>query len=315
MTMPTVVGLLGFGEAGSAVARGLAAGWRDAAPAGANAPRRLLAVDTVLDADERGRTLGAEARRLGVAIERDYTAALSEADLVFSMVPGDAALDAASSLARVLKPGALVLDLCTVTGAMAEADQAAIEAAGGRYVDVAVMGTFLGHGHKAPMLLAGPDAPEAAEWMTAQGFAVRVLGPKPGSASSVKMLRSILIKGLEALAVESLVAAREQNLLEEVLDCLGDVDLVPFRTYLSTLLSTHVVHATRRLEEMELVGRTLRETGIEPLMTEAIQRSHRRTVEAGILPADGKVPDFETAVRTLSDRVVRPVAPAKPQKP
>lgn len=306
MTMPTVVGLLGFGEAGSAVARGLAGGWRVNAPAGSNAARRLVAVDVALDADPRGRALGAEARRLEVAITGGYTAALSEADMVFSMVPGDASFEAASSLARVLKPGALVLDLCTITGAMAEADRAVIEAAGGRYVDVAVMGTFHSLGHKAPMLLAGPDADEAAEWMAAQGFDVKVLGPKPGSASSVKMLRSVLIKGIEALAVESLVAAREQNLLEEVLGCLGDVDLVPFRTYLSTLLSTHIVHATRRLEEMELVGRTLRETGIEPLMTEAIQRSHRRTVEAGILPADGRVPPLDVALKLLAEGVVKP---------
>ncbi len=310
MSIPTVVGLLGFGEAGSAVARGLAAGWRRDAPVGANAPRRLVAVDTALDRDARGRALGEEARRLDVGITAGYTAALSEADIVFSMVPGDDAGHAAAALAQVLKPGALVLDLCTITGAMAEADRALIEAAGGRYVDVAVMGTFHSLGHKAPMLLAGADAPEAAAWMTAQGFDVKVLGPKPGSASSVKMLRSVLIKGLEALAVESLVAAREQGLLDEVLGCLGDVDLVPFRTYLSTLVSTHLVHATRRLEEMELVGRTLRETGVEPLMTEAIQRSHRRTVQAGVTPADGKVPPLDIALEALAERVVKPRRPA-----
>src|SRR4029434_1125835 len=81
--------------------------------------------------------------------------ALSEADLVICAVQGEHALDAASAAAPLLKKGAHYLDLCTVTGAMAEQDRAAIEAAGGRYVDVAVMGGFFKSGIKAPMLVAG----------------------------------------------------------------------------------------------------------------------------------------------------------------
>jgi 3-hydroxyisobutyrate dehydrogenase len=304
---PLTIALLGFGEAGVAVARGLgdAGGWRGQARAGDNRPRRLIAIDTALDRDDRGRALGAEARRLGVPIARHYTAALREADLIFSAVPGENALEAAMAAAPLLKPGAVYLDLCTVTGRMAEADRAVIEAAGARYVDVAVMGSFFGHGHKAPMILAGPDAPTAAAWMTAQGFAVTVLGPKPGSASAVKMLRSVMLKGIEALAVESLVTAQRQGLLDELLGCFGDLDLEPFHQTVGRLVSTHVVHARRRWEEMTLVEKTLLETGVEPLMTRAIAASHKRTVDAGIAPADGKVPPRDAALALLSARAVR----------
>src|SRR5436190_11833378 len=304
---PKVIALLGFGEAGSAIARGLAAGggWRSLSKPGDNIPRRLIAIDPALDKDARGTALGKEARRLEVAIADAYTEALGEADLVICAVQGEHALDAAAAAAPLLKKGAHYLDLCTVTGRMADEDRGAIEAAGGRYVDVAVMGGFFKSGIKAKMLVAGDGAEAAVAWMNANGFDAKYLGPRPGSASSVKMVRSVLMKGLEALGVEALVTAERQGILAEVLDCFGDVDLVDFRDHVSSLVQTHVVHARRRWEEMGLVARTLEETGVEPLMTRTTEQSLRRSVDAGIAPADGKVPKLDEALRLLSEKVVR----------
>ena len=304
---PRVIALLGFGEAGSAIARGLAAenGWRGPSKPGDNAPRRVIAIDPALDKDTRGTALGKEARRLEVAISDSYTEALAEADLVICAVQGEHALDAATSAAAFMKKGAHFLDLCTVTGKMADEDRDAIEKAGGRYVDIAVMGGFFKYGIKAPMLVAGDEAQAAVDWMNANGFDAKYLGPKPGSASSVKMVRSVLMKGLEALGVEALVTAERQGIREEVLECLADVDLVPFREHLSSLVQTHVVHARRRWEEMGLVAQTLRETGVEPKMTVTTEQTLRRSVEAGIAPADGKVPRLDEALKLLSEKVVR----------
>lgn len=304
---PRVIALLGFGEAGSAIAQGLCAegGWRGTARPGDNAPRRLIAIDTALDKDARGTTLGKAARALDVAISDSYTEALSEADLVICAVQGEHALEAAAAAAPLLKKGAHFLDLCTVTGKMSDEDRAEIEKGAGRYVDVAVMGGFFKQGIKAPMLVAGEDAEQAVTWMNANGFETKLLGPKPGSASSVKMLRSTLIKGVEALGVEALVTAKRQGILEEVLGCLSDADQMPFRDYIAMLVQTHIVHAHRRWEEMGLVAKTLRETGVDPLMTEAIERSHRRTVDAGIAPADGQVPSLDDALTILSEKVIR----------
>ena len=96
---PKVIALLGFGEAGSNIARGLTAegGWRAASKPGDNAPRRVIAIDTALDKDARGTALGKEARRLDVAISDRYTEALGEADLVICAVQGEHALSAAQS--------------------------------------------------------------------------------------------------------------------------------------------------------------------------------------------------------------------------
>jgi 3-hydroxyisobutyrate dehydrogenase-like beta-hydroxyacid dehydrogenase len=304
---PRVIALLGFGEAGTAIARGLAAegGWRGVSKPGDNAPRRLIAIDTALDKDARGTALGKEARRLDIAISADYTAALSEADLVISAVQGEFAIDAARAAAPLLKQGAHYLDLCTVTGKMSDADRAEIETGGGRYIDVAVMGGFFSQGIKAPMLVAGADVEPVVGWMKANGFVATALGPKPGSASSVKMVRSVLVKGIEALGVEALVTAQRQGILEEVLGCLGDADDMTLSGFITMLVRTHIVHAHRRWEEMGLVAQTLRETGVDPLMTEVIEKSHRRSVDAHIAPADGKVPSLEDALAILSDKVIR----------
>ena len=304
---PRVIALLGFGEAGSAIARGLCGegGWRGTARPGDNAPRRVIAIDTALDRDARGTALGKEARRLDIAIEGTYGEALREADLVICAVQGEHALEAATSAAPLLKKGAHYLDLCTITGKMSDEDRAPVEAAGGRYIDIAVMGGFFKQGIKAPMLVAGEDVEPVVAWMNDNGFVATVLGRKPGSASSVKMIRSVLIKGIEALGVEAYVTAQRQGILDEVMGCMGDVDDIGFANFVAMLVQTHIVHAHRRWEEMGLVGQTLRETGVTPLMTETIERSHRRTVDAGIAPADGQVPDLEQALAILSDQVIR----------
>ncbi|CAN5709192.1 NAD(P)-dependent oxidoreductase [soil metagenome] len=240
-----------------------------------------------------------------MAIDGSYTAALGEADLVICAVQGEHALGAAEAAAPFLKKGAHYLDLCTVTGRMSDVDRAPIEAAGGRYIDIAVMGGFFKQGIKAPMLVAGADVEPVVAWMNGNGFEATVLGPRPGSASAVKMVRSVLIKGVEALGVEAYVTAERQGILKEVMGCMGDVDQIGFANFVAMLVQTHIVHAQRRWEELGLVGQTLRETSVDPLMTETIERSHRRTVDAAIAPADGKVPTLEDALAILSDKVIR----------
>src|SRR5690349_23559931 len=105
---PRVIALLGFGEAGSAIARGLCkeTGWRGPSKPGDNAPRRVIAIDTALDKDSRGTALGKTARGLDVAISDSYTEALREADLVICAVQGEHALGAAASAGPLLKKGA-----------------------------------------------------------------------------------------------------------------------------------------------------------------------------------------------------------------
>ena len=299
---PTTVAHLGLGEGGTALARGFAeqSGWRQP---GSN--RSQLAIDIAADEGARGKAMAKRAAAMGVTLSRDYGKALSEAEFVTSTVTGDDALDAARSALEFLKPGTVFLDFNTITRKTAVEIATLMAPKGVQYVDVAVFGSFHAVGYKTPLLIAGKDTDRIVPWMEGLGFKVRVLNDRAGDASAVKMLRSIMVKGIEALAVECLVAAREQNLLEEVLDCFGDIDQATFRGMLDILVTTHIPHAKRRMEEVEKVNQNLVETGVAPLMSAATLANHRRTYEADVA-GEGKVPPMEEALRILADDVVKP---------
>ncbi len=298
---PKEIALLGFGEAGTAIGRGLVedCGWLEQG-------RRLVAVDIALDEGELGQAMRRRAEDLGIEIHAGYGPHLGAADLVIAVVTGDQSLEAARAAAACLGPGATYLDFNSITRAMAEADAEALAGSGAAYVDVADMGSFYRYGHRAPLLMAGEKAGEVAQSLSSLGFEIEVLGPVAGTASAVKILRSILMKGLEALGVEFMVAARHQGLLEEALACLGDVDKSGFRAFLENVTATHLVHAKRRHEEIELVNQMLRESGIEPLMSIATERSHFRTLASGATRPGGPVPTLEEALQILADEVVKP---------
>ncbi len=300
---PRMIALLGFGEAGSVIARDLCAegGWRDGAPA-----RELIAIDTACEDGARGAAMRVEAERRGVPLSRDYTAALGTADLVISVVTGTEARAAATMARPWLRPGTLYADVNSITGPETRVVAAALAHGGVDFVDVAAMGVFKVTGIATPLLLSGPRAPALAAFVAAVGGRARVLNETVGDASAVKILRSVLMKGLEALSVECLVAARRQGLVSEVLDNLGDVDAMGFAAFVRALATTHLVHAKRRLEEMEKAQQNLAESGVPALMTGATQRSHRRTVDAALDPAAVTDLDLDAALRILDEIVGRP---------
>jgi 3-hydroxyisobutyrate dehydrogenase-like beta-hydroxyacid dehydrogenase len=299
---PSVIALLGFGEAGSALARGFAeeSGWRHQ---GSN--RTILAVDCALGHGPRGQAMASRAAALGITLTNTYTPALAHAEVVTSTVTGNDAMEAARSALAYLQPGTVFLDFNTITRKTAQEIALLMDARGVQYIDVAVFGSFHAAGYRTPLLLAGKATDLVLPWLTHLGFVVKVLNDRAGDASAVKMLRSIMLKGIEALAVECLVAAQQQDLLDEVLDCFGDIDRATFRGLLDIVLTTHIPHVKRRMEEVQKVNENLLETGIEPLMSAATLHTLRRTFEAGV-PTAGVVPPLQEALQLLTEHVVRP---------
>jgi 3-hydroxyisobutyrate dehydrogenase-like beta-hydroxyacid dehydrogenase len=297
---PTVVAVLGLGEAGTALAAGLMREWR-----GADASRRVIAVDTALGDNLRGAAIQDRARDLGIAIEGHYTSALAAADVVFCVVTGVEAKHAARAARQFLRPGTLYFDINTLTGPQTMEIAAAMTKAGIDYVDFAAMGGFADCGHKVPFVLAGPAAERAADWMRPYGFVTRIMSARAGDASAVKIIRSVMVKGIEALGVECLVAARRADLLDEVLDCFSDIDARSFAGMVKSLTTTHPVHARRRMEEMDKAIENLRELGVDPFMSQRTRASHARTVASGVAPEDGALVSFEETIKLLSENVVK----------
>ncbi|MFT5175353.1 MAG: 3-hydroxyisobutyrate dehydrogenase [Gammaproteobacteria bacterium] len=295
----TAIATLGLGEAGTAITTGLAQAWRKDNPS-----RRILAVDTALGDNVRGAAINERALAIDLEIEGSYTKKLSDAGAVFCVVTGVEAKNAALAARDVLKPGTLFFDVNTLTGPQTADIAQEMAKAGIDYVDFAAMGGFASSGHQVPFLISGPAAQRAAAFLQPFGFNVQVMSARAGDASSVKIIRSVMAKGMEALSVECMVAAHRAGLVNEVLECFSDIDARTFAGMVKSLTTTHIVHAKRRMEEMDKAQENLIELGIRPLMSERTRESHARTVDAGVAPADARLTTFEEALEILSEKVV-----------
>jgi 3-hydroxyisobutyrate dehydrogenase-like beta-hydroxyacid dehydrogenase len=204
------------------------------------------------------------AKRDGLASHVSLDRALEQASVVLSLVTADQALAAAQSAAPHLVAGALYFDMNSVAPDTKRAAARAIEAAGGRYVDVAVMAPVDPAGLAVPLLLSGPHADEGAEVLRRLGFTnVRVLPGDVGRASSVKMIRSVMIKGIEALTAEMMAAADAAGVADEVLASLG----TDWPSKVAYNLERMATHGVRRAAEMEESAKTLTALGVDPVMT------------------------------------------------
>jgi 3-hydroxyisobutyrate dehydrogenase-like beta-hydroxyacid dehydrogenase len=135
-------------------------------------------------------------------------------------VTADQALAAAHHAADRLPVGALFLDCNSCAPQTKQASAALIEQAGGRYVDVAVMAPIYLLCHRAPMLVSGPHADAALELMRSLDMDVDDADGDVGRASAIKLVRSIMMKGLEALTVECLLAGRQLGVDDVVIASL-----------------------------------------------------------------------------------------------
>lgn len=246
--------LIGFGEAGRTFAA--AGGWRQTA--------RVYDIKTDMGGMAASEMRAAYAA-LDVAACDTSHEALNDAKLVLSLVTADQSTPAAQDAARHILPGTLFCDLNSVSPGRKRSNAAAIEAAGGRYVDVAVMAPVQPAALNVPLLISGPHADAAAEMLRDIGFAkIQICGAAIGAASATKMVRSVMIKGIEALTAEMILAADAAGVTEGVLASLGG----DWATKADYNLDRMLAHGTRRAAEMEEVALTLHELGIDPLMTE-----------------------------------------------
>lgn len=265
------VALIGFGEAGGIIGQDLAA-------KGVS----VRVYDRLLDDPLRRDAMKAKAMAAQVEAYESAAAAVQNVQLVISAVTAGSALSVATELADVLKPGQLFMDINSLAPATKQAARAALKHGGAHYVDAAVMAPVPPQRLQTPILLGGEEAAVLAAWLQPLGFNVRVVADRIGVASAIKMCRSIMIKGLEALTTECLATARKYDAEEMVLASLhksfpemGWNDAQPHY-----LISRVAEHGRRRAEEMEEVAKTAADVGITPHMSQAIVATQRGLVDS-----------------------------------
>lgn len=215
--------------------------------------------------------------------------AVAEADLVISAVTAAQDLAVARSVVPGLPRGAFFLDLNSCSPGQKVASAEIIESVGGRYVEAALMSPIGPKGIASPMLLGGPHAQAFLTAAANLGFAgASPYSPIVGPAAATKLCRSVVIKGFEALLMESLLAARHYGVEQAVLDSLSD--LLPLPSWNATahyMISRSIEHGSRRAEEMREAGLTVDEAGVAGLMSRAAaQRQERAAAHKDALSDD-----------------------------
>lgn len=259
--MQTVT-LIGFGEAGSTFAE--AGGWGDAA--------------RVYDIKDKQ----SECAAVGVVRCHSVADATNNSPAIVSLVTASQAKAVAEDVSQTIMPDAFYFDMNSVAPETKRAAAKRIHEAQGRYVDVAVMAPVYPAGMSVPLFLSGANAADGAVVLAELGFKnIRVVDGDIGKASSIKMIRSIMVKGIEALTAEMMLAAREAGVSDDVLQSLGP-EWAEKAKYNIERMTTH---GLRRAEEMGEVALTLDALGIEPLMTKATIARQREMADKGGLAA------------------------------
>jgi 3-hydroxyisobutyrate dehydrogenase-like beta-hydroxyacid dehydrogenase len=191
------------------------------------------------------------------------------ADVVVSAVTAGSAVAAAEPAAAALDRGAFYVDVNSVSPATKQAVASLVEAGGGRFVEAAIMTSVPPRGLKSPILLGGAHMAAFAEAMAPFAMDLSPYAERIGSASAVKMCRSVMVKGMEALFLESMVAARHYGVEDDVLASLKDMVDQDWERLGGYMMSRAITHGRRRAEEMREAARTVAEAGLEPLQSAA----------------------------------------------
>jgi 3-hydroxyisobutyrate dehydrogenase-like beta-hydroxyacid dehydrogenase len=253
------IGVIGYGEVGKTFAGGL----KDKAGV-----RQSAAWDLKFAQPAAREAELAHAKAAGVVAQASAQALCEACDLVISAVTASNTLAVAQQAAPFLRPGAIFLDLNSASPGTKQQAAALVDARGAHYVEAGVMTSVPPYGIRVPMLLGGAKAADLAQLFTAWGLDATPVSEKLGVASAIKMCRSVMIKGLEALVIESYATARQYGVEDHVLPTLVETfPSIDWSQQGAYFFSRVVQHGKRRAEEMREAANTVREAGFEPLMT------------------------------------------------
>lgn len=273
------IAFIGFGEAGSAIA----AGW------GAARAGDITVTDLKLEEEATRAPLIARCTELGVRPCTSKADALAGAEIILSTVTADQAVHAARQAAPHLAPGAVFLDCNSCAPNAKRESEGAIHAAGGRYVDVAIMSPIYPARHLSPCLISGAHTDTVAPMLAALPMNATVVEGPVGRASAIKMIRSVLVKGMEALTAECALAAIAAGVEDSVFPSLKDMHpKIDIEARAAYNFERMLEHGERRAAEMEEVAKTLSDLGLPNGMSAACVDWQRAIARSGAAMPDGR---------------------------
>ncbi|MHC1760197.1 MAG: DUF1932 domain-containing protein [Negativicutes bacterium] len=252
------LGFVGFGEVGFELSRGLKQ----------EGVSEIFAFDPMADDPKYGALVDSRVREAGVVLLPSAIAVAMSSEVIIAAIPGSKALTAALSIVSTLTSGQIYADVSTSTAASKKKMAEAIEARGALFVDGAMMGGLSMQHHKVPTLVSGSGSDEFVRLLTPFGMNLTKVSDIAGDAIAIKLVRSIAMKGLASLAVETLEAAVKLGVESYVLKSIEDtLSAAPFNETLDWLVTASAVHAERQVHEMNDVMVMMKEIGVETTMT------------------------------------------------
>ena len=253
------IAFIGLGEAASAII----SGW------GNNRNKQIKAFDIKLKKESREEIIS-RGTELNIVVNLSSEEVIKDADLIFSTVSADQALSVAREVSSYIEKESYFFDLNSCAPSSKQKASQIIESVGGYYVDVAVMAPVHPQKHMVPLIISGDKSFEASLILEGLPMNSRVIDGPVGRASSIKMVRSIMVKGLEALTAECTLAAVEANVLDEVFASLTDghphFDILKHSIY---NFERSLTHGKRRAEELKEVSKMLKDLKLTNRMSKA----------------------------------------------
>jgi 3-hydroxyisobutyrate dehydrogenase-like beta-hydroxyacid dehydrogenase len=209
--------------------------------------------------------LRAHAAQHGVPLAETHAALASQADFIVSAVTASQTVAVAEACAPAVRRDAFFLDFNSASPGSKIKAADCVGAGGARYVEAAVMTAIAPYRIRVPLLLGGPNAAALQPLLVALGFEATVASDRLGVASATKMCRSVMVKGLEAMLIESFTAARAYGVEDQVLASLAETfPGIDWEKQGGYFFQRAIQHGRRRAEEMREAAETVREAGLEP---------------------------------------------------
>ena len=292
------IGFIGFGEAGAAFARGLS----DKAAL----PLRAFDLKTGLGEKSRQQKLQDYARAQVQGME-SASACAGGAQLLFSLVTADQAVKAAARAAEGIGRGCYYFDGNSCAPETKREAARMIEAAGGRYVDMAIMGPVHPAGHKTPVLLAGKWSDDALAILQGLGMQARLAGGGVGAAAAIKLIRSVMFKGMEALVAECFLSAQKAGVTGEVLASLEkSYPGFGWESRAGYMLERMQKHGIRRAAEMREAALCVQQLGLDSAMSAASAQWQQRLGDLSLKPDSTDLQAQAKMILAAMDRLEKP---------
>jgi len=278
--MTVKIGFIGFGEVGSLFAKAMH-------EKGAEIHVYDLLLNRHDDTEKIKERLGIDRIRI-CSLEEVITVS----DYILSTVTTQVAIEVALECSAKLSRGKTYVDLNSTSPSVKVEINEIIKSSGADFVEGAILGAVGATGARTRILTAGEKGEEIADVLNTLGLNVVYYSSEIGKASMFKMLRSIFSKGLENIIIELLIAGKragiEKDLWEDITDFMSGK---PFDKIASNWVRTHAPAHERRYHEMTQVVETMRDIGIEPIMTSATEAFFRRSLELGFAEEFSEKPD------------------------